>query len=155
MFLRCSLIHKSIIIPRYFLYLLYLCPCLDVGLLCLIYVIYFSFSSSFLHTTSLAYSLQCVLLLLDNKAFWFQSRKDFCSADYCKGVFSQFGPPPKKNLKKGWKYGAKTGLLKRGGVGGWQGRENKDFKKGGKLGQGVGALKMRGGGGGLGHPYKQ
>ena len=29
---RCRLIHKSIIILRHFLYLLYLCPCLDLGL---------------------------------------------------------------------------------------------------------------------------
>ena len=28
----CCLIHKSIIILRHFLYLLYLCPCLDLGL---------------------------------------------------------------------------------------------------------------------------
>ena len=32
MLLRCCLIHKSIIILRHFLYLLYLCPCLFLGL---------------------------------------------------------------------------------------------------------------------------
>ena len=32
MFLRCCLIHKSIIILRHFLCLFYLCPCLDLGL---------------------------------------------------------------------------------------------------------------------------
>ena len=32
MLLRCCLIHISIIILRHFLYLLYLCPCLDLGL---------------------------------------------------------------------------------------------------------------------------
>ena len=30
MLLKCCLIHKSIIILRHFLYLLYLCPCLDL-----------------------------------------------------------------------------------------------------------------------------
>ena len=29
---RCCLLHKSIIILRHFLYLLYLCPCLEQGL---------------------------------------------------------------------------------------------------------------------------
>ena len=33
MLLGCSLIHISIIIVRHFLYVLYLCPCLDLGLL--------------------------------------------------------------------------------------------------------------------------
>ena len=32
MLLRCCLIHISVIILRHFLYLLYLCPCLDLGL---------------------------------------------------------------------------------------------------------------------------
>ena len=31
-FNRCCLIHISIILPRHFLYLLYFCPCLDIGL---------------------------------------------------------------------------------------------------------------------------
>ena len=47
MLLRCCLIHKSIIILWHFLYLLYLCPFLDLGLFMLYYVIYFSFSFSF------------------------------------------------------------------------------------------------------------
>ena len=47
MLLRCCLIHKSIIILWHFLYLLYLCPFLDLGLFILYYVIYFSFSFSF------------------------------------------------------------------------------------------------------------
>ena len=47
MLLRCCLIHKSIIILWNFLYLLYLCPFLDLGLFMLYYVIYFSFSFSF------------------------------------------------------------------------------------------------------------
>ena len=32
MLLRCCLIHISVIMLRHFLYLLYLCPCLDLGL---------------------------------------------------------------------------------------------------------------------------
>ena len=47
MLLRCCLIPISIIILRHFLYLLWLCLCLDLGLLCRIYMIYFLFSSSF------------------------------------------------------------------------------------------------------------
>ena len=45
-----SWVKLQVFLPRHFLYLLYLCPCLDVGLLSLIYVIYFSFSFSFLQT---------------------------------------------------------------------------------------------------------
>ena len=41
--LRCCLIHNSIIILRHFLYLLYLCPCVDFGLL------YFLFMWSVFH----------------------------------------------------------------------------------------------------------
>ena len=43
MLLRCWLIHVSIVIMRHFLYLLHLCPCLDLGLFYFyfIYVIYF------------------------------------------------------------------------------------------------------------------
>ena len=48
MLLRCCLVHISIIILRHFFNLLYLCPCPDLGLFMYrIYVIYFSFSSSF------------------------------------------------------------------------------------------------------------
>ena len=57
---RCCLIHASIIIPRDLLYLLYLYPCLDVGLLCLIHAICFSFSS----LLSVVYFIENVLLLL-------------------------------------------------------------------------------------------
>ena len=48
MLLRCRLINISIIIVRHFLYLLYLCPCIGQFInLSRIYVIYFSFLSSF------------------------------------------------------------------------------------------------------------
>ena len=40
---RCCLMHENIIILIHFLYLLYLSPCLDLGL----FMIYFSFSSLF------------------------------------------------------------------------------------------------------------
>ena len=51
MLLRCCLIHISIIILKHFLYLLYLCPCLDVGLfMSYLCNFFFSFSSSFLLT---------------------------------------------------------------------------------------------------------
>ena len=45
---RRSLVHISIIIIRYFLYLLYLCPCLDIGVLMSYLCYFFSFASSFL-----------------------------------------------------------------------------------------------------------
>ena len=48
--LRCCLVHISIIIPRHFLYLLYLCPCLDVNLFMFSLSDLFSFSSLFLQT---------------------------------------------------------------------------------------------------------
>ena len=43
MLLRCCLMHKNIIMLIHFLHLLYLCPCLDLGLV----MIYFSFLSLF------------------------------------------------------------------------------------------------------------
>ena len=45
--LRYCLIRMSIIILRHFLYLLYLCPCLDLGLFMSYLCDFFSFSSSF------------------------------------------------------------------------------------------------------------
>ena len=47
MLLRCCLIHITIIVLRHFLYLLYLCPCLDLSLFMTNYVIYFLFLSCF------------------------------------------------------------------------------------------------------------
>ena len=65
--LRCCLINIDIIIPRHFLYLLYLCLRLDVGLLCLIYVIYFHFHLHFCrHASSFACFLEYALLFLDD-----------------------------------------------------------------------------------------
>ena len=59
MLLRCPLVHKSII-PRHLLYLLYLCPWLDVGLfLSYLCDLFFIFTD-----TSLAFVLEYVLLFL-------------------------------------------------------------------------------------------
>ena len=77
MLIRCRLIHKSIIILKDFLYLLYLCPCLYLGLffsyLCYVFFIFiFIFIMTaciFLwtrHTCSFAYFLEYVLLFLDD-----------------------------------------------------------------------------------------
>ena len=71
MLLRFCLIHQSIIILRHFFYLLYLCPCR-------IYMIYFSFSSSFSlwlivssheyrHKCSFALFLEYILFLDNNR----------------------------------------------------------------------------------------
>ena len=60
MLVKCCLILISIIIPKYFLYLLYLCPCLDVGLF-----MSFHFHQHFYrHTSSFSYLLEYVLLFL-------------------------------------------------------------------------------------------
>ena len=78
MLLSCCLIHLSIIILRHFLYLLYLYPCLDLGLfmsyLCNIFFIFFMinrimelpWSHEYRHTRSFAYFSEYVLLFLDN-----------------------------------------------------------------------------------------
>ena len=46
MLLRFCLIHITTIIPKYFLYLLYVCLCLELGLFMTNYMIYFLFSFS-------------------------------------------------------------------------------------------------------------
>ena len=70
--LRCCLIHISIIILRHFLYLLYLCPCLVLGLFKSYLCDLFSFSSSFSlihkyrHACSFAYFLEYVPSFLND-----------------------------------------------------------------------------------------
>ena len=77
MLLRCCLIHISVIILRHFLYLLYLCPCLDLGLflsyICdLFFIFIFIFiminciSQEYRDTYSFDYFLRCVLSFLDD-----------------------------------------------------------------------------------------
>ena len=63
MLLGCCLIHITIIVLRHFLYLLYLCPCLDLSLFMTNYVIYFLF-------------LSCFSLML---IAWIQTHLFFCS----------------------------------------------------------------------------
>ena len=75
--LRCCLIHISIIILRHFLYLLYLCPCLEIGrlkwYLCDLFFIFILIFIVVNHiisetdTSYLAYFLECILLFLDDK----------------------------------------------------------------------------------------
>ena len=78
MLLRFCLIHKSIIILRRFLYLLYLCLCLDLGLfMSCLYDLFFIFIIIFImvnriisriqeHTCSAAYFLEYVLLFFSD-----------------------------------------------------------------------------------------
>ena len=82
MLLRCCLIHISIIMLGHFLYLLYLCPCLDLCrfldlfmsylydlLFIFIFIIINRISYEYRHTCSFAYFLEYVLLFLDNNAY--------------------------------------------------------------------------------------
>ena len=77
MLIRCCLIHIGIIILRHFLYLLHLCPCLDLGLfISYLYALFFIFIFIFItinrifheyrHTCSFACFLDYVLLFLDD-----------------------------------------------------------------------------------------
>ena len=77
MLLRYCLIYMTIIIPRQILYLVYLCPCVGLGLFMLyLYVLFFIFSLIFIimnHITSLKHShlffvhfLEYLLLFLDD-----------------------------------------------------------------------------------------
>ena len=71
MFLRCCLIYISIIIPRHFLYLLYLYPCLDVGL---IYVLsiwsFFHFHLNFTDNFSFCLFFRIYTFILGWKRGW-------------------------------------------------------------------------------------
>ena len=80
--LRCCLIHISIIMLRHFLYLLYLCPCLDLCrcldlfmsylydlLFIFIFIIINRISYEYRHTCSFAYFLEYVPLFLDNNVY--------------------------------------------------------------------------------------
>ena len=71
MLLRCCLRHKSIIIPRHFLCLLYLSPCLELDLFMLYLCdLFFIFTFNFItinHTgIHVWYFLEYVLLFLDD-----------------------------------------------------------------------------------------
>ena len=89
--LRCCLIHISIIIVRHFLYLLYLCPWLDLGLfMSYLCDLFFSFSSSFSlwlivrsheyrHICSLVYFSEYVQLFSDEKYEQFSNIKSSAS----------------------------------------------------------------------------
>ena len=67
MLLSCCLIHIAIIILSHILYLVYLYPCLDLGLfmsyLCDLFI-YFSFPASFLFPLILVQRLPCFLYIL-------------------------------------------------------------------------------------------
>ena len=84
MFLRCCLIYISIIIPRHFLYLLYLYPCLDVGLIYVLSIWSFFIFILILQTTSpFAYFLEYIPLFLDEnvdeECKWFSNNKSSAS----------------------------------------------------------------------------
>ena len=74
MLFRCCLIHIGIIILRHFLYLLYLCLCLELGLfmsdLCNLFfifiIIFIMINRMNTDTCSFAYFLEYVLLFLDD-----------------------------------------------------------------------------------------
>ena len=74
MLLRCCLLHIGIIIVRHFLYLVYFCPCLDVGLFMLyqfglFYTFIFIMISSiilWIEACPFACLLKYVLIVLDN-----------------------------------------------------------------------------------------
>ena len=59
--LRCSLIHISIIIVRHFLYFLYFCPCLDLGLF-----------------ISYLCDLIFIFIMIDRIISWIQAHLFFC-----------------------------------------------------------------------------
>ena len=77
MLLRCCLIHITIILLRQFLYLLYLCPCLDLGsfmsYLCDLFFIFIFiiimiiiYSYKYKRTCSFAYFLKYFLIFFDD-----------------------------------------------------------------------------------------
>ena len=86
MLLRCCLIHINIFILRYILYLVYLCPCLGLGLfMSYISVPFFIFSLAFIainHITSLKQAYLFFVHFLEHLLlFFFLSGVSFTDTD--------------------------------------------------------------------------
>ena len=72
MLLRCCLIHISIIILRHFLYLLYLCPCLDLGLfMSYLCDLFFIFIFIFIMINRMNTDTLVLLLIFQNMSYYF------------------------------------------------------------------------------------
>ena len=77
MLLRCCLIHISIIILRHFLYLLYLCSCLDLGL----------FMS---YLCDLFFIFIFIFIIIDHIISWIQTHLFFCLfSRICPNIFAR------------------------------------------------------------------